>query len=249
MHKKLFDRNTVPRLHSETEEVPKMTHLGESYRQKRIAHWLSQGDAAEKAKINRSKLCLFERGSIELSEKELKGLDRVYRDRKDKKVPLRALLGGGASPDEAYSEPQQRKLRRQWADITQSQLAKLTGISRTRLSRWESGRDILTADEENLINKTLDGVIEELHSTKTDPWRIALSRDQDAESLFNQLKAAYREQQRVFFETQAARLEHSSSLDDPIVCEVISSLRREIAKLQEQRAEQPQGSAVEEKPE
>jgi transcriptional regulator with XRE-family HTH domain len=216
------------------------THIGESYRQKRLWHWLSQGDAAEKARINRSKLCLFERGSIDLSEKELKRLDKLYGA---DKVPLRSLIGYG--PDEPRTESQRRKLRRQRADVSQSELAKLTGISQTRLSRWETERATLAPEEEALIEKTLDEVIE--RASHRDPYRVALASDEDAEYLFNQWKASRREADRNFFQTQVARLEHSSSLDDPIVQEVIASLRREIAKLEEQRAEQPHRPAESEK--
>jgi len=49
-------------------------------------------------------------------------------------------------------------------------------------------------------------------------------------------------------ENTIAKLEQSNSLDDPIVQEVISSLRREIVNLEQQRAEQPQGPTFEEKP-
>ena len=107
-------------------------------------------------------------------------------------------------------------------------------------------RQTLAPEEEALIENILDEVIE--RASHNDPYRVALAREEEAEHLFNQWKASRREAQRVFFETQVARLEHSSSLDDPIVCEVISSLRREIAKLEQQRAEQSQGPAFEEKP-
>ena len=106
-------------------------------------------------------------------------------------------------------------------------------------------RQTLAPEEEALIENILDEVIE--RASHNDPYRVALAREEEAEHLFNQWKASRREAQRVFFETQVARLEHSSSLDDPIVCEVISSLRREIAKLEQQRAEQSQGPAFEEK--
>jgi transcriptional regulator with XRE-family HTH domain len=202
---------------------------GEEYRRRRLNQGLSQGDAAKKAKINRSKLCLFERGAIQLTEKELKRLENVYGDKKYGRFYGR--LGQLLDPDKPRSEPHRRKLRRQWADVSQTQLAKLTGISQTRISRWEAGSGSLTPQEEDLVRTTLDEAVE--RASINDPYRVALARDEDAEFLFNKLKEAERILR--FHQTQLARLEHSNSLDDPIVQEVIASLRREIVKLEEEK--------------
>jgi transcriptional regulator with XRE-family HTH domain len=49
-------------------------------------------------------------------------------------------------------------------------------------------------------------------------------------------------------ENTIAKLERSNSLNDPIVQEVIASLRREISNLEQQRAAAPSNPALEEKP-
>jgi transcriptional regulator with XRE-family HTH domain len=198
---------------------------GESFRRRRLSRGLSQGDAAQRAKINRSKLCLFERGSIELTEKELKRLDKAYGD--PQIASLRGLLG---DPDKPSSEPQRRKLGRQFADVSQTQLAKMTGISQTRLSRWEIGRATLKPEEERAINKALDEAIE--RASKTDPYRQALMSEEIAEELYKD---------RQVLKCALLRLEHSQSLDDPIVQEVIESLRRELAAVKSQEFVKKEG--------
>jgi hypothetical protein len=100
----------------------------------------------------------------------------------------------------------------------------MTGISQTRISRWEAGSGSFTPQEEDLVRTTLNEAVE--RASINDPYRIALTSDEIAEELY---------QERQVMRAMLLRLEHSQSLDDPIVQEVIESLRREIAKLEEEK--------------
>jgi transcriptional regulator with XRE-family HTH domain len=227
---------------------------------RRVLH-LTQNQLALRAGISGSKLSLWENGLVELKPQELRklesALDKAYQKSHQKWAgdgppmrPLEVLKGRSKgfwrTEVEGLDPILERKLRRQQLGLNQRELARISGIPRNKLIKWEAGTVQLSADEQQRWEAALDA------ARKKDPYLRWKIKDEVISDLWEQRKRHQAtikdlEKQLLFFQTQVTRLEHSNSLDDPIVQEVIASLRREIAKLEQQRAEQPQGPALEEK--
>ena len=102
----------------------------------------TQVTLAQKAKMDQSKISLYERGQIELTPEELA---RVEDAVSSAKIPRR------------FAHEFQRKFRRQQAGMSQQELANKAQISRSKLSRWESGLLELTAVELARVEGALIG--------------------------------------------------------------------------------------------
>jgi len=209
------------------EVIPDMTpdEARKAVRLLRQAKGMTQYDLAEDARVNRSKLSLYERGSLDLSEAELRRVRRALRMKSDETLKPADLRG--------ISEIQRRKLRRQHVGLTQHQLAKLTGISQTKLSDYENGKAELTPSEETLWVKATDEAAERMGSDVYFKLRLA---EEHNEELYNERRALLSERRDLL-----SKLESSPSIGDPIVQEVIASFRREIADL-ERRTQQRTGT-------
>src|SRR5262249_17387283 len=100
----------------------------------------TQAKLASKAKIDRSKLSLFEIGQAHLSPEDLKRVEDAIE---------------GARIPRRFAHELQRKFRRQQAGMSQRELANKTQVSQSKISRWESGVLELTAKELARVEEAL----------------------------------------------------------------------------------------------
>jgi transcriptional regulator with XRE-family HTH domain len=100
----------------------------------------TQSELAKKAKVDRSKLSLYESGQVDLTAEEL---DRVEDAVSHARIPRR------------FVQELQRRVRRQQAGLSQQELANKAGISRPKLSRWESGQLELAPEELERVEQAL----------------------------------------------------------------------------------------------
>jgi transcriptional regulator with XRE-family HTH domain len=186
---------------------------------------LTQADVAEKAGvITESELSLFENGFVDLAENKLKRLEKALNalaEANEDKPGFKALQDGTfakqyASWSERRRKEARRSLRRR-AKLTQIELARAIGIPRKRLIYWEDGRAELSDAEFAKWQEVLVAAI--VKKRKADPWiRPRLMVD------------ALLAERRDFL----TRLQNLSSVDDPVIAEIIESFRREIAELEQQ---------------
>jgi transcriptional regulator with XRE-family HTH domain len=156
---------------------------------------LTQGELAKKAKINRSKISLFENGLMDLTEAELTRVNAVI-EAASKRTPksgvsqLSSLLNP-ISPTlvaEQFERErtlaqresvESRKSFRIRAGLSQQELSKLTGIPRSKLSPWESGKlDLTTAEFETVRQVCVDRVL------RKDPYFAAAAGRNWADELW-----------------------------------------------------------------
>ncbi|HXJ04077.1 MAG TPA: helix-turn-helix transcriptional regulator [Candidatus Acidoferrum sp.] len=112
---------------------------------KRIEGGWTQAEVSLNAKINPSKLSLFERGLVELTSAELKRLDKFLDKRKvqPEMIQLSVLVGDGSTVAEKSVT---RKWARKATGLNQRQIAELVGIDQADFSRWESARKVLSKE-------------------------------------------------------------------------------------------------------
>ena len=118
------------------------------FRLSRQAAGLTQMEVARRLKVSHSTLSLFENGLGDLHPADIIRLDKILNSEMDKiqrsyEQRIDYAYESAARPDGAA----ERKLLRQRADISQSELAKAAKISQSRISLWEAGQVELTADE------------------------------------------------------------------------------------------------------
>jgi transcriptional regulator with XRE-family HTH domain len=151
----------------------------------RQAAGLTQGELAKWARIDRSKLSLFENDLIQLTPAELQRVEAYFDlNAQSHPVTLAALAGDPEKLRElaekaanlakrSSEEHRSRKILRQQARISQQELSRLTGIPRSKLSPWEAGKRELTEAE---TDRVLDVLIER---ARRNPY-FALEQDSRA---------------------------------------------------------------------
>lgn len=196
---------------------------------------VTQADVAEKAGISDSKLSLYENGFVDLTEKELKRLEKALNAlaKANRDMPRLGVLSGRVSEltkpllqdntfGEQYaswSEKKQirarRSIRRQ-AKLTQIEVARGIGIQRRKLINWEAGRLELSDAEFSKWQQVIVAAI--VKKKKADPWARLEIRIEDA--------------------LRAALQSHKGQvLDDPLIAEIMESYRNEIEAFENQLAE------------
>lgn len=184
-----------------------------------------QEEIARKAGISGSKLSLYENGFVDLTDAELRRLEKVLNalpKKSDvKPMPSPLFLITGKTDDTfaeryaAWSEKKRikarRSLRRQ-VKLTQIELAREIGIPRKKLIHWETGRLELSDAE---FAKWQQVIIEHyVAQKKADPWA------------------------RLEVRIQSALNAHEGKiLDHPLIMEIMESFRRESETLEEQLTE------------
>jgi len=216
--------------------------IRKGFRLARRAMGLTQGQVALRSGIADSKLSLWENGLIDLDPAELRRVEAILNKAGKKSAygKLSQLAGSESGGSPLFPQIDQldssavRKLRRQQVNLNQRELARRAKIPRNKLMQWEQGRIELSSDEIARWESAL------LEAARRDPYlQLDVAREIGDDLWKSQKSLKQRvsdlEQQIQFHQTQVARLEHSNSLDDPIVQEVIASLRREIVKLEEEK--------------
>jgi transcriptional regulator with XRE-family HTH domain len=198
-------------------------------RKLRELYGLTQAEVAAKASvITQSELSLYEEGFVDLPEKKLQRLEKALNDLAEAnqdKPGFKAMQDGTfaekyASWSERRQKEARRSLRRQ-AGLTQIRLARETGIPRKKLIYWEDGRAELSDAEFAKWQQAL--IHASVEKRRADPWS----------KLELRIRAMLKERRRWL-----PLLEKATSIDDPIIAEIIESFRREIAEL-EQQAKKP----------
>jgi transcriptional regulator with XRE-family HTH domain len=124
----------------------------------------TQSKLASKAKIDRSKLSLFEIGQVRLSAEERSRVDDALNDAR---VPRR------------FVQALQRTFRRQQAGMSQQELANRAQISRSKLSRWENGLLELTSEELSKVEEELGGASSPGRATVLGPSQVRMGNLRD----------------------------------------------------------------------
>jgi transcriptional regulator with XRE-family HTH domain len=204
--------------------------IRKGFRLARRVMGLTQSQVALRSGIADSKLSLWENGLIDLDPAELRRVEAIFNKAKSAYGKLSQL----ALSESGLDSSAVRKLRRQQVNLNQRELARRAKIPRNKLMQWEQGRIELSSDEIARWESAL------LEAARRDPYlQLDVAREIGDDLWKSQKSLKQRvsdlEQQIQFHQTQVARLEHSNSLDDPIVQEVIASLRREIVKLEEEK--------------
>ncbi len=189
----------------------------------REMYGVTQDEIAHRAGISDSKLSLYESGFVDLTDVELRRLDKVLNalaKKNDlKPMPSLTFLISGQMDDTfaeryaSWSKSKQinarRSLRRQ-VKLTQIELAREIGIQRKKLINWEAGRLELSDAEFAKWQKVIVAAI--VKRKKADPWARLAVRIEDA------LKA-----------------HEGKILDHPLIAEIMESFRRENAELEQSR--------------
>lgn len=152
-----------------------------------------------------------------------------------------------------YEDPKVFREKRKRLGLTQQKLAKKSGVDRTIIANIEAGRRKLTGDVADLLWDVLDRMSLLRRRELLTPEQRASERatlkfskvqyEQYSRKLIEQLKNRDAELEQTYKLHLAKRqgqldaLERASSLNDPIVKELIESFRREIAGLRQQIAD------------
>jgi transcriptional regulator with XRE-family HTH domain len=131
---------------------------------RRQAAELTQGELAKKAGINQSKLSLYENGLIDLTDAELQKVEKFLDAQPQKFSQLSDLakplsLKRSAFDEREMGEKYSPKLLRQRARLSQQELSRRTGIPRSRLSPWESGKGQLSESESHKVMDVLMQIV------------------------------------------------------------------------------------------
>jgi transcriptional regulator with XRE-family HTH domain len=199
----------------------------------------TQSDIAEDARISQSKLSLYESGFVDLTEKELqrlkKALNALATDNDFSLEPLPGpatgllsempglALNDGTFAERYASWSKKKQIRarqsmRRQAQLTQIEVARELGITPKKLGHWEAGR--LELSEAAIARWRQVIVAATVKQKKADPWARLEIRIEDA--------------------AHTALQSHKGQvLDDPLIAEIIASLRREIEALEEQAEATP----------
>jgi len=164
-----------------------LTKKGNVIRIARQGAELTQGELAAKAKINRSKLSLYEQGMIDLTNAELERVWKILNAAPRRYGTLSQLAGDPVKWKKALSDVGQRSasekysrgLLRKQARVSQQELSRLTGIARSKLSAWESRNAQLSdAEFEKVMDVLLDRVkrdpyweLEQTHEVAQELWK------------------------------------------------------------------------------
>jgi len=196
-----------------------------------------QSDVAGDAKISQSKLSLWENEFVDLADKELQRLAKVMNALSEKnyaspgKPGITAVMRGTFAEEYAsWSETKRvkarRSLRRQ-AHLTVIALAEKIGIPEKKLREWENGKkrvELTDAEEKKWQQAITAASVEKM---KADPWtRTAFMAD----TLLNE-RAELLAERKSFL----SRLKSLSSIEDPVIAEIMESFRREISELEQQK--------------
>jgi transcriptional regulator with XRE-family HTH domain len=190
---------------------------------------VTQEEVAHNAGISGSKLSLYESGFVDLTDAELRRLNKVLNAlaKKSDLKPMPGLISliSGRTDDtfaERYASWSEKKrinarrsLRRQ-VKLTQIEVAREIGIQRRKLINWEAGRLELSDAEFTKWQQVIVAAI--VKRKKADPWARLEIRIEDAVHT-------------------ALQLHKGQVLDDPLIAEIIESFRREIAELKENQSQ------------
>jgi transcriptional regulator with XRE-family HTH domain len=191
-------------------------------REKRQLLGLTQMEVAQKARISQYKLSLYETGLAELTPKEHARVAKILSTPQKHPRPEANLEKELEAWREAKSV-ERRSFYRKQTGMSLREFGRTAGIPRNKLGKWEAGKPTLTAEEYARWEKTvLEG---QRKQQLADPWWQL----ENAQQAMSDLKAE--------LSSKVSRLEAATSLDDPIVSEIIQSFRREIAQLETQTTE------------
>jgi transcriptional regulator with XRE-family HTH domain len=187
---------------------------------------LTQAELAQKVQINDSKLSLFENGLIELSDDEWKRVSRFLFSHKGPWKPGQLdMLAGTYEARQAQWQKHldsrkhtNRRFLRKQAGMSQRELALATGIPRNKIIEWEAGRLELTAKEQAKWQEVIQAA--ESRRKHSDPWWKLKVAHYAIEDLLEDRKR------------WLPRLQNLTSVDDPVIAEIIASFRREISELE-----------------
>lgn len=119
----------------------------------------TQAEIARLAKLNRSKLALYESGMTELSPAENGRLQWVFEKLKVSTEKIQQHFQKSLAASHADWSKDARRIDREFTGLSQHQVAKVIGVSQSRLSEWERGRAILTAEQEHKVSELLKGAV------------------------------------------------------------------------------------------
>jgi DNA-binding transcriptional regulator YiaG len=228
-----------------TEQRPNNTIRDrEIVKESREIYDISQGELADDAGISESKLSLYENGFVDLTDAELKKLGKALMAQIKANLDMRRMPGFTDLNDPEYLEKSaaknkeqiikgRRSMRRR-ARLTVIALAGKIGIPEKKLRAWEKDRVKLTDEERKKWEEAL--IAARVERKLADPWTRPHFMVRTLLAERDTLLAERRD-----FLT---RLQNLSSIDDPVIAEVIESFRREIAEL-EQQAKRPVESETE----
>jgi transcriptional regulator with XRE-family HTH domain len=157
------------------------------------------------------------------------------------------------APLKWYEDPKVFRETRKKLGLTQERLAKKSGVDRTVIANIESGRRGLTGDVAHLLWDVVTRMSVVRRRELLTPAQKAAERaklklsrgeyEEFSRNLIEDLKKRDEELEQKYQlhlakrQGQLEALECATSLDDPIVKEVIETFRREIADLNEQLKE------------
>lgn len=204
----------------------------------RQAAGMTQLEVAQKAKISRPKLSLYETGLVDLTADELRRVEKVLHRAQRPPVTLASLLKAEVPKQEKQKpadEKTQRKFRRQQAGISQRALALASKIPRNKLIEFEAGRIPLNAGElarwETVLNEAAKAKM------LADPYfklEVAHSAGKGLWESYTKLKEEY----RIYRETSEKLIQNQHRLNQ-INEEIIAAYKQhhdEVVGLEKQVA-------------
>lgn len=203
---------------------------------------LTQAALAHKAGIARSTYALFEKGHIDLNASQIAAIENVIDAATPKTKPaatrLAARVARVRGSDRKSDAIEQRKSRREIFGLSQFELAREAGLSQTKISAWETGRRELTPDEHAQWSAALSRAANKKWGPSIGALLLGGAEPKTSVSELLLGGAAV----RIKAKAEKLLAEQNRSLDDPIVVEIIASLRRELDDLEEKLRAKGEGA-------
>jgi transcriptional regulator with XRE-family HTH domain len=196
----------------------------ENVRRARRAAGLTQEELAKRARIERTKISVYETGRIELSAEEKARLDKVFGSLKGEeksRVEQEFALVQAIDPTAGRAV----KRVRERAEMSQREMAFKAGIPRNKFNKFESGTETLSKDELARLDKVLmeaavAGALKKRRISGYDPANFTAESLPPSEDLV-QAKARIAEQEKATAEL--LKIAEAGG-------EIIRALQRELAE-------------------